>query len=124
LVASACLISLVGNDAAFFEVDQQHAARLQAPALDDVLVGNGEHARFRGEHDVTLLGDEIARRPQAVAVERGHDIAAVRERHGGRAVPGLHQGGVIFVEGAALSSISGLPAQASGISIMAACGSE
>ena len=48
------------------------------------------------------LGDEIARRPQAVAVERGADLAAVGEGDRGGAVPRLHQRGVVFVEGAAL----------------------
>ena len=37
---------VVRDDAAFFEVDQQHAAGLQAPAFDDVLVRNVEHAGF------------------------------------------------------------------------------
>ena len=47
-------------------------------------------------------GDEIARRAQAVAVERGADLAAVGEGDRGGAVPRLHQRGVIFVERAAL----------------------
>ena len=40
------------------------------------------------------LGDEIARRAQAVAVERRADLAAVGEGDRGRAVPRLHQRGV------------------------------
>ena len=47
-------------------------------------------------------GDEVARRAQAVAVERGADLAAVGEGDRRRAVPRLHQRGVVFVEGAAL----------------------
>ena len=47
-------------------------------------------------------GDEIARRAQAVAVERGADLAAVGEGDRGGAVPRLHHRGVIFVERAAL----------------------
>ena len=45
---------------------------------------------------------KIARWAQAVAVERGADLAAVGEGNGGRAVPRLHQRGVVLVEGAAL----------------------
>ncbi len=47
-------------------------------------------------------GDEIARRAQPVAVQRGADLAAVGEGDRGGAVPRLHDRGVIFVEGAAL----------------------
>ena len=92
----------VGDDTALLEVDQQHLARLQAPLGDDLLLGNRQHAGFRGHHDEPVVGDEVARRAQAVAVERGADLAAVGEGHGGGAVPRLHHGGVILVEGAAL----------------------
>ena len=61
-----------------------------------------QHAHFGRHHDAVVAGDEIARRPQAVAVERRADLAAVGEGDRRRAVPRLHQRGVIFVEGAAL----------------------
>ena len=66
------------------------------------LLRHGQHAHFGGEHDEVVVGDEIARRAQAVAVERRADLAPVGEGHRGRAVPRLHQRGVIFVEGAPL----------------------
>ena len=94
---------VVGNEAALFEVDQQHLAGLQPPLGDDLVLGNLQHAHFGRHHDAVVLGDEIARRTQAVAVERGADLAAVGEGDRGGAVPRLHQRGVIFVEGAALS---------------------
>ena len=93
---------VVGNEAALFEVDQQHLAGLQPPLGDDLVLGDLQHAHFGRHHDAVVAGDEIARRPQAVAVERGADLAAVGEGDRGRAVPRLHQRGVIFVEGAAL----------------------
>ena len=93
---------LVGDDAALLEVDEQHLAGLEPPFLHDALLGDGQHAGLRSHHDEAVVGHEIAGRPQAVAVERGADLAAVGEGHGGRAVPRLHQAGVIFVEGAAL----------------------
>ena len=49
-----------------------------------------------------VAGDEIARRAQAVAVEGGADLAAVGEGDRRRAVPRLHQRGVVLVEGATL----------------------
>ena len=69
---------------------------------DDALLGDRQHAGLRGHDDQAVVGDEIAGGAQAVAVERGADLAAVGEGHGGRAVPRLHQAGVILVEGAAL----------------------
>ena len=48
--------------------------------------------------DEVVVGDDVARRPQAVAVERRADLAAVGERHRRRAVPGLHQRRVVLVE--------------------------
>ena len=38
----------------------------------------------------SLLGDVEAARPQAVAVQRGAELDAVREAHQRGAVPGLH----------------------------------
>ena len=98
----ALLDLVVGDDAALLHVDQQHAAGLEAPFGDDLFFGNRQHAHFRGHDHQAVLGDEIARRTQAVAVERRADLAAVGEGDGGGAVPRLHQRGVIFVEGAAL----------------------
>ena len=93
---------LVVDDAALVQIDQQHLARLQAPLLDDSGLGNIEHPDFRRHDDQVVVGDDEARRPQAVAVERGADLAAVGERHRRRAIPRLHQRGVVFVEGAAI----------------------
>ncbi len=48
------------------------------------------------------LVKQIARRPQAVAVERGADLPAIGEGDRRRPIPRLHQRGVVFVEGAPL----------------------
>ncbi len=101
--AAEVLLDLgIGDDAALLEVDQQHLARLQAPLGDDLLLGDRQHAGFRRHHDEPVVGDEVARRAQAVTVERGADLASVGEGHGGGAVPRLHHRGVVLVEGAAL----------------------
>ncbi len=92
----------VGNEPAGFEIDQQHLARLQPPLGDDVFFRDRQHADFRRHDDAVVAGDDVARRPQAVAVERGADLAAVGEGDRRRAVPRLHQRGVVFVERAAL----------------------
>ncbi|MBK7742911.1 MAG: hypothetical protein IPI40_04150 [Betaproteobacteria bacterium] len=89
---------VVVDDPALLHVDEQHLARLQAPLLDDLALGDVEHADLGGHHDVVVVGDDEARRAQAVAVERRADLAAVGEGHRGRAVPRLHQRGVVLVE--------------------------
>ncbi len=94
---------VVGDDLALLQVDQQHLARLQPPLARDVLLFDGEHAGLRRHDHPVVLGHEIARGPQAVAVERGADLAAVGEGHRRGAVPRLHQAGVVLVEGAALA---------------------
>jgi hypothetical protein len=81
---------LVVDHAALLQVDQEHLARLQAPFLDDLVLGNRQHAGFGGHDDQVVVGDAVARRTQAVAVQRGADLAPVGEHDGGRAVPGLH----------------------------------
>ena len=90
------------DDAPLIEVDQEHLARLQAPLLDDLLIGNRQHAGFRGHDHVVVVGHQVTRRTQAVAIERGPDLAPVGEGHRRRAVPGLHHRRVVFVERAPL----------------------
>ena len=89
----------IGDDAALHRIHQQHLARLQ-PALEfDVPGFDGEHASLRGHDDQVVVRHQVAGRAQAVAVQGGADGAAVGKRHGGRAVPGLHQRSVVLVKG-------------------------
>ncbi len=92
----------VRDQAALFEVDQQHLARLQSPLGDDVLLRDRQHAHLGSHDDAVVAGHEVARRTKAVAVERRADLAAVGEGERRGSVPRLHQRGVVFVERAAL----------------------
>ena len=92
---------VVVDDALLFEVDQQHLAWLQTPFLDDPFFRDRQNADFRAQNHDIVVGDHITRRAQAVAVERRPNLAAIGKGDGRRPVPGLHQGGVVFVEGAA-----------------------
>jgi hypothetical protein len=49
---------LVVDDAALFEVDQEHLARLQAPLLDDAFSGNRQHAGLGGHDDHVVVGHQ------------------------------------------------------------------
>ncbi|MPM13783.1 hypothetical protein SDC9_60142 [bioreactor metagenome] len=89
---------LVGDDAVLGEVGEEHLAGLQPALGAQVVVGDVEHAGLRGQHHQAVVGDPVATGTQAVAVEDRADLGAVGERHAGRAVPRLHQAGVVGVE--------------------------
>ncbi len=89
---------LVIDDAAFLQVDEEHLARLQAPLLDDAVLGHGQAAALRAHDDKVILGDDVARGPQPVAIERRADAQAVGEGDRGGPVPRLHHGRVVLVE--------------------------
>ncbi len=93
---------VVVDDAPLFQVDEQHLAGLQPPLGDDLLLRHRQHADFRRHNHEAVVGDDVARRAKAVAIEGCADLAAVGEGDRRRAVPRLHQRGVIFVEGAPL----------------------
>jgi hypothetical protein len=97
-LASGGLELLVVDHAALFQVDQEHLAGLQAPLAHDLVLGHRQHAGL-GRHDhQVVVGHAVARGAQAVAVQRGADLAAVGEHDGGRAVPRLQHRGVVLVE--------------------------
>ena len=92
---------LVLDHAALLQIDEQHLAGLQAPLAHDLAVGHGQHAGLGGQDDQIVVGDAVTRGTQAIAVQRGADLAAVGEHDGGRAIPGLDHRGVVLVKGAA-----------------------
>ena len=89
-VGELLLDLLVFDDAAFLEINQQHLAGLQAPLALDLLLRHRDHARFRSQDDEVIFGHDVARGAQAVAVQRGADLAAVGEGDGRGTVPRLH----------------------------------
>ena len=105
LAGVAALDLLVRDDALLGGVDQEHAPRLDA-ALGGHLLGRDvrQHARLGRHHHQAVLGDVVAQRAQAVAVQHRADLHAVGEADGRRAVPRLHQAGVVLVERLALGA--------------------
>ena len=84
----------------FLQVHQDHPAGPQRAPLAHLRGGQVEHPGLGGEDHEAVLGDGVAGRAQAVAVEHGAHGAAVGEDHGRGAVPGLHEAGVVFEEAA------------------------
>ena len=89
---------LVIHDPALVRVHEQHAARLKPPLVEDVLRIDLERAGLGRHDDEAVLGDGVARWPEAVAVEHRADALAVGERDRRGAVPRLHDARVVFVE--------------------------
>ena len=81
-----------------FKIDINHLARAKPALCPDIRGGNIEHARLRGQHDKIVFCNRVAGGAQAVAVKHGANGFAIGKGQGGRAVPRLHQTGVIFVE--------------------------
>jgi hypothetical protein len=97
----AVLQLLVVDDAPLVEVDEEHLSGLEAPLLADLALRDVEHAGLGGEDHQIVVGEDVAGGAQPVPIEHGPDLPAVGEGHGGGAVPGLHERGVVLVEGAA-----------------------
>ena len=90
---------LVLDDAALLEVDEEQLAGLQAAQPLDVLRAGCRARRSPSRARRSRRSSPTQRPgPQAVAVERRADHAAVGEGDRGGAVPGLHQAGVEGVE--------------------------
>ena len=88
------------NDAPGIQINQQHAAWLQAPFVANAFLGDWQHAHFRCQHNLIIIGDDVARGAQPVAIQRRANLAAIGEGNGGRPIPGFHQRGMVFIESA------------------------
>jgi len=89
----------VADDAALFHVDHKHFTRLQPTFFDDGGLVDGQYAGFGGHNYAAIVGYAVAGGAEAVPVEGGTDDFTVGEGDGGGAVPGFHDGSVVFVEG-------------------------
>ena len=99
--ATSRLDLVVVDDAAGVGVHQEHLARGDAALADDLCRVQVEDADLGGQHHQAVVGDPVAGRAQAVAVQHGPDLVAVGEGHGCGPVPRLHQHRVVLVEGPA-----------------------
>ena len=93
---------VVVDDAAAGKIDLEHLARSQTAARQDVLGAHLDGTHLACQHKATVARHIVAGGTQAVAVESSTQRAAVGKGDGGRAVPRLHEHGLVSVVGAAL----------------------
>ena len=96
--AEIALQFVVVDDATLLDVDEEDPARLEASLTLDVGGVDRENSDLAREDDPLVLGDPVARRAQAIAVEHRSHHLAVTEGHRGGSVPRLHQRRVVAVE--------------------------
>jgi hypothetical protein len=100
---------VVGDDPPLARIHEEDPAGVEPLLDEDVLRRNVEDADFGGHDDEVVLRDVVARRPEPVPVEHGADYRAVREGDRRRPVPGLHERGMVLVEGPALRAHALVP---------------
>ena len=93
---------VVVDDAAAGKVDLEHLARPQTAARQDVLGAHLDGAHLARQHKATVARHIVAGGAQAVTVEGGTQRATVGKGDGRRAIPRLHEHGLVSVVGAAL----------------------
>ena len=86
------------DDAALFEIDEEGSARLQAALVLDILGLQRQSADLGTHHHPAVLGDDVARGTQPIAVEDRSDAATVGKSNRCRAIPGLEHARVVLVE--------------------------
>ena len=92
---------VVVDDAPAGKVDLEHLARPQTAARQDVLGAHLDGAHLACQHKATVARHIVAGGTQAVAIEGGAQRATVGKGDGRRAVPRLHEHGLVGVVGAA-----------------------
>ena len=93
---------VVVDDAPAGKVDLEHLARPQTAARQDVLGAHLDGAHLACQHKATVARHIVAGGAQAVTVEGGAQRATVSKGDGRRAIPRLHEHGLVSVVGAAL----------------------
>ena len=89
---------VVGHHPAGLEVDEEQPPGPQPALLHHAFGVHRQHPDLGGHDAAVVVGDVVAARAEPVSVEDGADAGAVGERDGRRAVPRLHQAGVVLVE--------------------------
>ncbi len=88
----------IDHDSAFLGIDQEHAAGLKTAFLLDLIGWKIDNPHLARQHGQPFGRDDVPAGTQPIAIQRAAHEASVGENHRGRAVPGLHDRGVVFVK--------------------------
>ncbi len=102
LVGEGVLDLVVEQDAVLVGVHEQHLPGAEAARYEHHGRVDVERADLARQDETVVVGHVVARRAQAVAVERGAHHVPVGKRDGGRAIPRLHEHRLVRVPRAAL----------------------
>ena len=80
----------IRNDPFGVRIDQKHLPGFKPPFAFDVFGIQVDDADFGRQDHPVVVGDDIARGTQSVAIQDGTDPDPVAERHRGRSVPRFH----------------------------------
>ena len=80
------------------QVRKQHPPRLEPGFLYDLLRRDIQYAYLGGQNQLLIIREIPPAGPQAVPVQYRAHAVTIGEHNGGRAVPGLHHGGIVVVE--------------------------
>ena len=80
------------------KVDSEHLARTKAPFTDDILLVVVVDANLRSNRQVTIPGNHVARRAQAIAIQAARGIATICQYDTGGTIPGFLLAVVKFVK--------------------------
>ena len=95
---------LIGDNPALIHIHQEHAAGFEPPLVGHPLGLDGQNPGFRRHDHQVVLGDRVAGGAETVAVKHCPHHGAVGECDRRRAIPGLHQTGVVLVKRLFLSA--------------------
>ena len=68
---------LVGDDAAFLKIDQEHPSWLQSAFGFHILRSDVHDADLTGHNDSVVVRDIVTTRPESIAVKNRTDVVAV-----------------------------------------------
>ena len=86
------------NDAALFQINQEHLAGLQTPFTDDFVFRNRQYTGLGRHDDQIAVSHAVTCRTQAIAVQRGTNLATIGEHDGRRTIPGFQHGRMVFIK--------------------------
>ena len=92
------------NNAPLNRIHQKHPSRLKPSFFTDIFRFGRQDTRLRSQHHQVVSCHLIPAGPQPVAIKRCADKLAIRKGHRRWTIPGLHHGGMVFIEASTIQT--------------------